>query len=67
MISEAKQGDFLVREPPRTATKTEATIREAWAKRLVGEREDILKAAGLRDVDVSTLSSLSISFRAILT
>ena len=66
MVSEAKQGDLSVREPPRTAIKTQVTIREARAKRLVGEREDILKAARLRDVDVSTLSFSSISFRAML-
>ena len=47
MVSEAKQDDLLVREPPRMATKTKAMIWEAQAKRLVGERKDILKAARL--------------------
>ena len=47
MVSEAKQGNLLVGEPPQMVIKTQVTIWEAQAKRLVGEREDILKAAGL--------------------
>jgi len=52
LIPEAEQGNPLARAPLRTADDTRATIQEARGKRLAGEKEEILKAAGLRDVDV---------------
>jgi len=56
LIPEAKQGDPSARAPLRTAVDTRATIQEARGKRLVGDKEEILKAAGLRDVDVCIYS-----------
>ena len=52
LIPEAKQGDSLEDAPPRTAAGTMATIQKAREQELAGDREDILKAAGLRNVDV---------------
>ena len=56
LISEVKQGDPSASAPLRTAADTRATILEARGKQLVGEKEDVLKAAGLRDVDVRPFS-----------
>ena len=52
LIPEAKQGDHSVSAPLRTEANTKATIQEAREKRLAGDKEGVLKAAGLRDVDV---------------
>jgi len=56
LIPEAKQGDPLACARLRTAADTRATIQEARGKRLAGEKEEMLKAAGLRDVDVRLYS-----------
>jgi len=56
LIPEAKQGDPLARAPLRTAANTRATIQEARGQRLVGSKEEMLKAVGLRDVDVCLCS-----------
>ena len=52
LIPEVKLGDPSANAPLRTAANTKATIQEARGKKLLGEKEEILKAAGLRDVDV---------------
>ena len=52
LVSEAKLGDISARAPLRTEATTKATLREARGKRLARDKEETLKAAGLRDVDV---------------
>ena len=47
LISEAKLGDPLASAPLRTAAGTIDTIAGAQGKRLAGDKEDTLKAAGL--------------------
>jgi hypothetical protein len=56
LISGAIQGELSASAPLRTAAGTEATIQEARGKQLAGDREETLKAAGLRDVDVRLYS-----------
>lgn len=52
LIHKHKQGDPLASAPLRTVAGTKATIQEAQGMSLVGDKEEILKAAGLRDVNV---------------
>lgn len=51
LIPKAKQGS-LSSAPLRTVAGTRAVIQEAREKRHAGDKEEVLKAAGLRDVDV---------------
>jgi len=52
LIPSDKQGDLRASAPPRTAVDAKATVLEARGQTLVGDKNEILKAAGLRDVDV---------------
>lgn len=52
--------------PPRTAVDTEATIQEARGQRYAVDKEEILKAKGLRNVDVF-LCSYDSCFILLLT
>ena len=52
LISGDKQGDISARAPLRTEAATKATIKKAREQRLAGDKEEILKGTGLRDVDV---------------
>ena len=52
LIPQADQGDPSKVAPLRTAQGTKDVINVARSQRLLGEKEEILKAAGLRDVDV---------------
>jgi hypothetical protein len=52
LIPELKQGEPSVSVPLQTEAGTRATLEEARGKERAGDKEDILKAAGLRDVDV---------------
>lgn len=52
LIPEAKQGIFPVNALPRTAADTIAMIQQARKQQRAGDKEEILEAAGLQDVDV---------------
>jgi hypothetical protein len=52
LIPELKQGEPSASAPLQTEAGTRATLEEARGKKRAGDKEDILKAAGLRDVDV---------------
>ena len=56
LIPEELQGDLSASAPLRTVAGTKATIEEARNEWLAGDREKILKAAGLRDVNVRPCS-----------
>lgn len=62
LIPEAKQGDLSARAPLQTVASTKATIQEAREQELVRDREELLKASGLRDVDVWNPHSSHFSF-----
>lgn len=64
MISQEKQGDISVNAPPRTAAGTKATIQEARKQKRVGDKEAILKASGLRDVDVCLYFIFLVSYHS---
>ena len=51
LIPQAKQGS-LSSAPLRTVASTRAIIQEAREQQHAQEKEEILKAAGLRNVDV---------------
>jgi len=52
LIPEDKLGDHSAKAPLRTTADMKAIILEAQEQHTVNEGEEILKAAGLRDVDV---------------
>ena len=52
LVPEAQLGTHSARAPLRTTANTKATIEEAWGKQTGGEKEEVLKASGLRDIDV---------------
>ena len=52
LILDGELGDLSVRAPLRTTADTQAKLREARAKQNVTDGDNILKAVGLRDVDV---------------
>ena len=66
LISCDKLGDLSVTAPLRTADHTRATILEAREEDLLGDKEESLKCAGLRDVDVR-LHSYGSHFILLLT
>ena len=53
LIPNSEQGDPSATAPLQTTAGTIAVLHEAREQHLLGEKEDILKNAGLRDVDVS--------------
>jgi len=57
LIQADKQGDPSGRAPARTAANTQATINRARQQKFLKDKEEILKNAGLRDVDVLILLS----------
>jgi hypothetical protein len=52
LIPEHDLGDLSKTAPLRTSVNTQATLQNARGERLLGEKEETLKAVGLRDVDV---------------
>lgn len=52
LIKTTDMGDPSVHAPLRTSENVQATIQEAGREKLVGAREEILKSAGLRDIEV---------------
>lgn len=52
LIPESEQGDVSASAPLRTTVSTKAVIQRAREQRRAGDREEILKGSGLRDVDV---------------
>jgi hypothetical protein len=52
LILSDQQGDYSVILVPRTVAETRATLLEARGERYATGKEEILKAVGLRDVDV---------------
>ena len=52
LIGADQQGDASARAPARTAADTQAVIQDTWQQRFVKDKEETLKSAGLRDVDV---------------
>jgi len=52
LIQADRQGDPSAHAPARTAANTQATLQNARGKKFAKDKEEILKSAGLRDVDV---------------
>ena len=52
LIPQADQGDPSTVAPSRTAEGTKNMIDKARSQRLLGEKEEVLRGAGLRDIDV---------------
>jgi hypothetical protein len=55
LVPNDELGNVLVPYPLRTSTSTQAMLREARSQARQEDKEKILKAQGLRDVDVSSL------------
>src|ERR1700753_3709355 len=53
--------------PPRTTEGTKATIKRAREQERLGERDNVLKNAGLQDVDVCFNSCYSHMISALVT
>lgn len=52
LIQANQQGDPSAHAPAWTSAGTQATIQDARKQRFAKDKEEILKSAGLRDVDV---------------
>lgn len=52
LIQADQQGDPSACAPARTAANTQTTIRDARRQKFAKDKEEKLKLAGLRDVDV---------------
>ena len=52
LIVDQKLGQFSEEAPLRTVEAGKATLEEARGKQLLGDKEEVLKASGMRDVDV---------------
>lgn len=58
LVLQGDQGDFSLMLKPRTVAGTRATLLEARGERYAKDAEEILKAAGLRDIDVMSSTFL---------
>ena len=52
LVKTADFGDPSAKALLRTSMRMQAIIKEAKQEKLIGKREEILKSAGLRDVEV---------------
>ena len=55
-----EQSDLTTENPLRTGIESQEILKNARAQRLLGEREEILKDHGLRDIDVRLTSFMSL-------